>query len=520
MSVTKDYFPLNSSIGKWTIISTILASSMAFIDATALNVILPSLQRDLGASATDLFWVLNGYLLMLSALIIVGGSLGDKLGRVSVFKVGILIFTAGSVLCGISPSIQFLIIFRMIQGIGGALMIPGSLAIISSIFSEKEKGKAIGTWSAATTIVGICGPVVGGALADIGLWRFIFYINVPLGIFSWLVLHIKVPESRESGTSTIDWWGALLLVMSLGCLTFGFLEMPEWGFQHPFVIASLIVGAIALLLFLKIEHRTKAPMMPLSLFQNRTFAGLNLLSFFLYAGLGAIMLFLSLNMIQAQGYSQLEAGLTFLPFSVIMVSLARKMGSLTDRFGARPFLIAGPAITGLGMFWMSRISLTEGPGEYWITFFPPLIVFAIGMAITVVPLTSAVMTCLDVDKSGIASGINNSVTRIASTFINAVLGAIAVLIFTNYVTEGLNEVNINESTRLEVLMEASNLGEARAPEMLNEPLKTEIDMIFRWGFINTYQIVALLSALLAFISSGIAFFMVERKSNSNGQTTT
>ncbi len=517
MSETNENFSLKSLTGKWTIVSTILASSMAFIDATALNVILPSLQRDLGASATDLFWVLNGYLLMLSALIIVGGSLGDKLGRVKVFKVGILIFTIGSVLCGISPSIRLLIVFRMIQGVGGALMIPGSLAIISAVFSKKEKGKAIGTWSAATTIVGICGPVLGGALADIGLWRFIFYINVPLGIFSWLVLHLKVPESRESGTSTIDWWGAMLLVTSLGCLTFGFLEIPEWGYQHPFVVASLIVGMITLLLFLKVEQRAKAPMMPLSLFKNRTFAGLNLLSFFLYAGLGATMLFLSLNMIQAQGYSQLEAGLTFLPFSVIMVSLARKMGSLTDRFGARPFLIAGPAITGLGMFWMSFISLTDGPSEYWSTFFPPLIVFAIGMAITVVPLTSAVMTCLDVDQSGIASGINNSVTRIANTFINAVLGALAVLIFTYYVTEGLDELTLGEATRSEVLMEASQLGEARAPVKLEGPLKSKVDKIFRSGFINTYQIVALLSAILAFISAAIAFFMVGNQSKNETQ---
>ncbi|MDW3193703.1 MAG: MFS transporter [Cytophagales bacterium] len=519
MSETNEYHSLKSTIGKWTIISTILASSMAFIDATALNVILPSLQRDLGANATDLFWVLNGYLLMLSALIIVGGSLGDKLGRVKMFKIGILIFTIGSILCGLSPSIRSLIIFRMIQGTGGALMIPGSLAIISSIFSEKEKGKAIGTWSAATTIVGICGPVLGGALADIGLWRFIFYINVPLGIFSWLVLHLKVPESREPGAATIDWWGATLLVVSLACLTFGFLEMPEWGFQHPVVIASLIFGILAFLFFLKIERHANAPMMPLSLFHNRTFAGLNLLSFFLYAGLGAIMLFLSLNMIQAQGYSQLEAGLTFLPFSVIMVSLARKMGSLTDRYGARPFLIIGPALTGLGMLWMSMIGNTLGPSEYWTTFFPPLVVFALGMAITVVPLTSAVMTCLDVSKSGIASGINNSVTRIASTFINAIMGAVAIMIFTNYVAEVMDRFEFEENIRSEIVIEAAKFGEARAPEQLATNLQFQINKMFIWGFISTYQIVALLSAVLAFVSSGIAFFMVEKKNKNDGETT-
>ncbi len=512
MDGRQTHYLLSSSTGRWTIVSTILASSMAFIDATALNVILPSLQKDLGANGTDLFWVLNGYLLMLSALIIVGGSLGDKLGRVKVFKVGILIFTIGSILCGFSPSINYLTFFRMIQGIGGALMIPGSLSIISAIFNPNEKGKAIGTWSAATTIVGICGPVLGGSLADLGLWRFIFYINVPFGIFSLLVLQFKVPESRESGASKIDWWGAVLLITSLACLTFGLLEMPEWGYQHPIVIISLVIGFIAFILFLYIEKNTQAPMMPLSLFQNKTFAGLNLFSFFLYAGLGAIMLFLSLNMIQVQGYSQLEAGLTFLPFSFIMVALARKMGSLTDRYGARPFLIIGPVLTGAGMFWMAQMGLTSGPEAYWTTFFPPLIVFALGMAITVVPLTSAVMTCLDESKSGIASGINNSVTRISGTFINAIMGALAVIIFTTYADNQLANLPIDETSRSELLIEAENLGEARAPKRYTAALRMQVDSIFQWGFIETYRYVGIISATLAFLSAGIAFFMIESKS--------
>lgn len=513
---TRHHYSLSSSTGRWTLVSTILASSMAFIDATALNVILPSLQRDLGANGIDLFWVLNGYLLMLSALIIVGGSLGDKLGRVKVFKVGIVIFTVGSVLCGISPSILYLIIFRMVQGIGGALMIPGSLSIISAVFDKKEKGKAIGSWSAATTIVGICGPVLGGILADLGLWRFIFFINVPLVIFSMIILQLKVPESREPGTSGIDWWGAVLLVTSLMCMTFGFLEMPEWGADHPIVILSLVTGAVALAIFLIVEGKTNSPMMPLNLFANKTFAGVNLLSFFLYAGLGAIMLFLSLNLIQVQGYSQVEAGLTFLPFSLIMVVLARKMGSLTDRYGARPFLIAGPTLTGIGMFWMSQIGLTGGPGDYWSTYFPALIVFSLGMAITVVPLTSAVMTCLDEGKSGIASGINNSVTRIAGTFMNAILGAVALMIFINSSIAQLDQLEIASEIRAELLIEAGNFGEAQAPEHYGEGLKSQVNKIFQWGFIDTYRYVSVLSAALAFLSAGIAFFMVEEKVKKNG----
>lgn len=509
-TVSQHDYPLKCPTGRWTLISTILASSMAFIDSTALNVILPSLQKDLGANGSDLFWVLNGYLLMLAALIIVGGSLGDKLGRVKIFKVGILIFTVGSILCGISSSITALIIFRMVQGIGGALMIPGSLSIISAVFSKEQKGKAIGTWSAATTIVTICGPVLGGALADIGLWRLIFYINVPLGLISILILQFKVPESREPGASKIDWLGACFLVLGLALITFGFLEMPEWGY-HPYVIAALILGTVFLILFLIVEKKVKDPMMPLALFKNQTFSGVNLLSFFLYAGLGAIMLFMSLNIIQVQGYSQFQAGLTFLPFSFVMILLARRMGSYSDKYGTRRFLIAGPTITGVGMLGLSMIGITEGPSEYWTTFFPPFMLFAVGMSITVVPLTTAVMSCVDQSKSGIASGINNSVTRISGTFMNAILGAVAILLFTNQVMGQVENMELSEQVQQELLLEATKLGEARAPIAYDDTLREKVNLIFKGSFISMYQKVGILSAMLAFLSGAIAFFMVEKR---------
>lgn len=504
-------YPLNCPTGRWTMFSTILATSMAFIDGSVLNVILPSLQKDLAASGVDLFWVLNSYLLMLAALIIVGGSLGDKLGRVKVFKFGILVFTIGSALCGFSQDITQLIAFRTIQGIGGAFMIPGSLSIISAVFSKEEKGKAIGTWSAATTIVTICGPVLGGALADAGLWRLIFYINVPFGILSMVALHFKVPESRETGASSVDWKGATALVLSLSALTFGFLEMPEWGYDHPAVILSLSLGTIFLILFVIIEKKMTEPMVPLDMFRNKTFSGVNLLSFFLYAGMGAVMLFLSLNIIQIQGYSQLQAGLTFLPFSLIMLVAARKMGVLTGKYGARRFLIIGPIITGIGMFWFSFIEMTNGPSEYWTTYFPPFLTFAIGIAITVVPLTTAVMACVDDSKSGIASGINNSVTRISGTFMNAILGAIAVLIFGNYVIEALEAVSASDLIKAEVMSEASKLGEASAPENYNDEWSKKINSIFDWGFLEIYKMVCWISASLAFLSAAIAYFMVEGK---------
>ena len=292
------YHSLNSSTGKWTLFATIVASAMAFIDSTALNVILPSLQEGLQATGTDLFWMLNSYLLMLSSLIIIGGSLGDQLGRVKVFKWGISIFIIGSILCGMAPNMILLILFRGIQGVGGAFMIPGSLAIISAIFNPEEKGKAIGTWSAVTTVVTICGPILGGSLADLGLWRLIFYINVPLGLISLVVLHLKVPESRDLEASQIDWLGGILMILGLGVLTFGLLEIPELGIRDPVVIISCLLGVVLLVVFILVELKHPAPMFPLSLFNNSTFLGTNLLTFFLYAGLGGMMLFLSLNIIE------------------------------------------------------------------------------------------------------------------------------------------------------------------------------------------------------------------------------
>ncbi len=510
-NVSQHQYPLNCPTGRWTMLATILASSMAFIDGTALNVILPSLQRDLGATGSDLFWVLNSYLLMLAALIIVGGSMGDKLGRVKVFKWGILIFTVGSALSGLSPTVNYLIAFRTLQGIGGALMIPGSLSIISAVFSKAEKGKAIGTWSSVTTVVTICGPVLGGALADFGLWRFIFYINVPIGIFSILALQFKVPESKEPNASGIDWWGAIILVLCLLCLTFGFLEMPELGYQHPIVVVSIVVGFVLIPVFIWIEKKVKEPMVPLHLFKNQTFSGVNLLSFTLYAGLGAIMLFLSLNIIQIQGYSQLQAGLTFLPFSVLMIALGRKMGSFTDQYGARRFLIAGPLITGIGMVLLSTIGITSGPGEYWTTYFPPFLLFAAGMAITVVPLTTAVMSSVDDNKSGIASGINNSVTRISGTFINAILGAVAIYLFASFVINQLDGLELTTNVKELIMAETINLGESRPPELGNNVLEARVNEIYRISFVKTYQQVGWYSAGLAFVSSIIAFFMVKEQ---------
>src|SRR6195952_3006040 len=268
---------LKSAEGKWIMVSAILASAMAFIDSTALNVVLPSLQKSLNATGTDLFWLLNAYLLMLASLILVGGSLGDKLGRKKIFMLGILIFIVVSAACGFAPGVFFLIIFRIVQGIGGALMIPGSLSLISSSISENERGKAIGTWSAITTVVTMGGPILGGTLGDAGLWRYIFFINVPIGLAALIFLSLKVNERKNDGAdNSIDISGAIAIALSLALLTFGFLRIPAVGLHSPQAYASLIAGVLLMIGFLYIEKKIKHPMMPLQLFSNKTFTGVNL----------------------------------------------------------------------------------------------------------------------------------------------------------------------------------------------------------------------------------------------------
>lgn len=501
---------LRSATGRWIMVSVILASAMAFIDGSALNVALPSLQKDLNATGIDLFWILNSYLLMLAALILTGGSLGDKLGRKKIFMIGIAIFILGSALCGFAPTVSYLIAFRALQGLGGALMIPGSLSIISSSFDD-ERGKAIGTWSAATTLVTIGSPILGGALADAGLWRLIFFINVPIGIASLIILWFKVPESRdEQSDHSIDYIGSIAIITGLALLTYGFLKIPNIGFKDAQVYLSIGAGIVALILFIRIQKTSKHPMVPLHLFKNKTFTGANLLTFFLYSGLFVGMLFLTLNLIQLQGYSQLQAGLTLLPFTILIVLLSRWSGSLADKFGARWFLIGGPLLVAIGLLLLSFVKDTQGPSVFWITYFPGILIFGLGMSLTVTPLTATVMGALPNHYSGTASGINNAVTRISNVFSNAVVGALAVLLFTGFLSSEVNQISLNENTKTQVIQQAANLGDAEVPATVSIEKKKDVELLYREGFIKTYGLVMRISATLALIGAFMAFIFIRK----------
>ena len=503
---------LKSTAGKWIMVSTILASAMAFIDATALNVVLPSLQKSLNASGADLFWILNAYLLMLASLILIGGAMGDKLGRKKVFMAGIFVFILGSAACGIASSVLLLVVFRIIQGIGGALMIPGSLSLISSSIDPKERGKAIGTWSAFTTVVTMGGPILGGALADAGLWRYIFFINVPFGVAALIMLWLKVKENHDdSADKSLDFPGAITIAFGLALITFGFLRIPAVGLYNWQAYGALAAGVVLLIVFILIERKSKHPMMPLELFANATFSGANLLTFFLYAGLGAGMLFLSLNMVQAQGYSQFQSGLTFLPFTVLMISLARFAGSLADKYGPKWFLIIGPAAAGAGLLILSFVKQTNGPADYWTTFFPGVLVLGLGMSFTVAPLTTAVMTSVSDHFSGTASGINNAMTRISGVFANAIFGALAVLFFAGMLQKEIQPLKLDIKEKQTIMQQANNLGNANVPKTSGNQHAAQIEKAYHNSFISAYGNIMKISAGLGFLGALMSLVFIRKK---------
>jgi EmrB/QacA subfamily drug resistance transporter len=498
----------NSQAERWVLVSAILASSMGFIDSSALNVALPTIQASLGATGTQLLWVVNGYLLMLAALILIGGSLGDRLGRKRVFSIGIAIFIAGSLGSGLSPTTDALIFARIIQGIGGALMIPGSLALITAVYSDARRGQAIGTWSAVTTIVTVIGPVLGGVLSGAGLWRFIFLINIPIGIAALYILATRVPESADPEAEPIDYPGAVTVTVALAGLTYGFISAPSMGFGSPAVVISLAVGVVAAGVFIWIESHSRYPMLPLSLFKSRVFSGTNLLTFFLYGALSALSFFMALNLVQVQGYSEAQAGLAFLPFSFFLAGLSRFAGRWADQHGFRIPLILGPAIVGLGFLVLSQVGITSGPSAYWTTFFPGVILFGLGMGITVAPLTSTVMGAVPREHAGTASGVNNAVSRTAGVLTIAVLGALALVVFQNQLQSRIAGMNLPPPVKQSLVANAGQLGNTPLPQGVQGQEAIQVEAAVKQSFASMFGTIMLVSAGMAFVAAGITIFFI------------
>jgi EmrB/QacA subfamily drug resistance transporter len=480
---------------------------MSFIDGTAITVVLPVLQTELKATVAGVQWVVEAYTLFLAALILVGGALGDRFGRRRVFAVGVALFAAASAWCGLAPDIGHLIVARAVQGVGGALLVPGSLAIISAFFRDEERGRAIGTWSGFTAITAALGPILGGWLVENASWRWIFFINIPLAIAVLGIVFMRVPESRdEEAHPTLDWYGALLATVGLGAIIYGLIESANLGLRHPLVLGAMIIGVIGLIAFFLVEAWSQGPMMPLVLFRSRTFRGANLLTLFLYAALGAAMFFFPFNLIQVQGYSPTAAGAAFLPLILCIFLLSRWAGGLVSRYGAKPPLVVGPAIAAIGYL---LLALPGIGGSYWRTFFPGVVVLGLGMAISIAPLTTAVMGAVELRQAGLASGVNNAVSRVAWLLSIAVMGILVLHIFNSGLDARLTTLEIPLEVREFIDGERIKLAAAQIPTNVNREVTAALKRAIAESFVTSYRWVVFIAAGLALSSALSALFAIE-----------
>ncbi|MEO7001445.1 MAG: MFS transporter [Ktedonobacterales bacterium] len=493
---------------QWALVATILGSSMAFIDSTVVNVALPVLQVQLRASAADAQWVIESYALFLSALILVGGSLGDRYGRKRIFALGIVLFTLASIACGFAPTITWLIAARAVQGIGGALLTPGSLAILSAAYPPEERGRAIGLWSGFTALTSALGPVIGGVLVQYASWRAIFFLNVPLAAVVLAIVFWRVQESREAQhTGPLDWQGASLATLGLGGIVFGLIQSSLIGLGAPLVIISIVIGVAALVAFMVLEERSPAPMLPLRLFRSSTFSGANLLTFLLYGALGVVTYLVPFNLIRAQGYSPTAAGAAFLPFALLMFALSHWSGGLVSRYGARLPLVVGPLITAAGL---ALFALLPG-GSYWLSVFPAVLLMGLGMVITAPPLTTAVMNAAGTDNAGAASGVNNAVARTASLVAIAALSLVLLAVFNASLDAAIAPLHLDAATHALLDAQRSRLAGAQVPSTAHGALYTALAHAITSAFVTGFQVVMWLCAALAVVSSIAAAVLVEGK---------
>jgi EmrB/QacA subfamily drug resistance transporter len=480
---------------------------MAFIDGTVVNVALPALQASFHATVVSMQWVVESYGLFLGALILVGGSLGDLFGRRLMFLMGVVIFGVASVACGLASNISQLVIARSIQGVGAALLVPGSLAIISTSFDEKTRGQAIGTWSGFTAITTAVGPVLGGWLIQHASWRWVFFINVPLAAAVIAISLWHVPESRNAAGGRLDWAGALVVTLGLGGLVFGFIESVNLGWGNSQVIGSLIVGCVCLIAFMFVEAHVSSPMAPRTLFASPSFSGANLLTLFLYAAIGIFFFLFPLNLIQVQGYSPTAAGAAVLPLILLIFLLSRWSGGLVARYGPRPPLIVGPIIVALG-FVLFAVPLVGG--SYWKTFFPAVVVLGFGMAITVAPLTTVVMNSVGLDRVGAASGINNAVARVAGVLAIAVVGIVMVDAFGSHLNNSLPRLSLPADILHEVQSNETKLAGLTLPAGLSSTAKAALKESIDEAFVFGFRIVVLICAGLSIASSAVAWLMLPK----------
>jgi EmrB/QacA subfamily drug resistance transporter len=420
----------SSAPGRWVLAITVAGSGIASLDATVVNIALPTIGREFHTGIAALQWVMTGYTLTLAAFLLIGGSLGDRFGRRRVYLIGIVWFALASAACGFAPDALFLILTRLLQGVGAALLTPGSLAILEASFVPADRARAIGAWSGFSGVAVAAGPLVGGYLISAASWRWIFFINLPIAV-AVVALGVRhLPESRDPGvTGRIDYAGALAAVVFLTGITFAFIEAPTLGWSSPSVIAMTAVGVAGLAAFLIREHTAASPMMPLSIFAERQFAATNAVTFIVYAALTGATFLLPVMLQVVSGYSPLASGFALLPLTIIMLALSARSGQLATRIGPRLQMSVGPIVVGVGL---AMLTFATSGTSYWIYVLPAVLVFGIGLAITVAPLTATAMSSAPPEHSGIASAVNNDVARFGGLLAVAILPALAGITGTSY----------------------------------------------------------------------------------------
>lgn len=502
------YKPSSKNIEKWVLAATIIGSSMAMMDVTVVNVALPILQTVLDGTTTEMQWVVESYSLFLSALILVGGSLSDRFGRRRIYTAGVVVFALASAWCGLSLNVNQLIIARAVQGIGGALLVPGSLAIISATFHGEKRGKAIGTWAGFTAITSALGTVLGGWLVEECSWRWIFFLNLPLAVIVLGISLLYMPESFGEDSRKLDLWGTLLATLGLGTLVYGLIESCNLGFTHPLVITCLLVGALIMCAFLLVEAKSHSPMMPLNLFKSKTFSGANLLTLFLYSALGGVFYLVPFDLIQVQHYSATAAGAAFLPYILIMFFLSEWSGSLLSRYGAKLPLTIGPLLTAVGF---ALFIIPGVGGSYWTTFFPAIIVLGLGMTISAAPLTTTVMSAVKERQAGIASGINNAISRTAGLLAIAIFNIFLFNAFNFNLDRRLANLNIPPSILDQLSQERFKLAGAQIPDNVTGELRRVLQEAITFSFVDGFRLIMLIAAILAFASAVVAFLTIKER---------
>jgi len=506
--------PCTAQAAHWILAATILGSSMAFIDSTVVNVALPALQSSLHATVVGVQWVVESYGLFLGALILIGGSLGDLFGRRRMFLIGVGIFGAASIACGLASNIQQLVIARSVQGIGAAFLVPGSLSIISASFDENTRGQAIGTWSGFTAITSALGPVLGGWLIEHASWRWAFFLNIPIAVLVISISLRHVPESRNATASHVDWLGASVGTLGLGGVVYGLIESASLGWGHPLVFGSLIAGLLCLVGFMFVEARESSPMVPLTLFATLSFSAANLLTLFFYAALGIFLFLFPMNLIQVQGYSTTATGAAALPLILLVFSLSRWSGGLVTRYGARAPLVIGPLISAAGFILFAVPGVGAG---YWKAFFPAFIVLGLGMAVCVAPLTTVVMNSVSQDRAGAASGINNAVARIAGVLAIAIFGIVMVKLFSSSLNRSLTEQQLAPGILQYVRANEIKLAGLDLPSSLDVDTTARIRVSISHAFVFGFRTVMLICAGLCVAGAAVASLMIPAKALNRAQ---